>query len=125
MHPHIWPYVPFLLVHLDPTVIALIGTIFGGVGLKAVEHWLGRSKIRTTDAVQIRDELRITITEQKAEIAALEKAVDKWREEYYDLRDKYVALQTDLTLALANIKNTAQDAQDTAEAMKHIPPPTP
>ena len=89
---------------MEPAWIALIGTLFGGVGLKVVEHWLGRSKTRITDAANIRDELRMTVTAQKAEIDQLEEDVDKWREAYYDQRDKYMTLQTELTLTLAQLK---------------------
>lgn len=110
----------------DPAwIIALIGTIFGGVGLKLVEHWLGRSKIKVDDAARIRDELRLEITAQRAEIKQLEADVDKWREEYYNLRDKYVALQTELTLALQSIRNEAVKAESKAEELSAQPPQTP
>lgn len=89
---------------IDPAWIALIGTIFGGIGLKFAEKWLGRSKERTDDAAQIRDELRIEITSQRAEIKELELEVERWRTEYYNLRDAHVKVQTDLTLALQNIR---------------------
>lgn len=90
---------------LDPAWIALIGTVCGGVGLKLTEYWLGRNKVRTDDASRIRDELRMEITAQREEIKQLETDVEKWRNEYYDLRDKYINLQTELTLALERIKN--------------------
>jgi chromosome segregation ATPase len=90
---------------LDPAWIALIGTVFGGAGLKAVETWLGKNRIRVDDAARIRDELRLEITAQREEIKQLETDVDKWRDEYYNLRDKYVELQTELTLALEKIRS--------------------
>lgn len=90
---------------LDPAWIALIGTVCGGVGLKLAEHWLGRSRVKVDDAAKIRDELRIEITTQREEIKALEAEVNKWRSEYYDLRDEYVKMQTELTLALQRIKD--------------------
>jgi len=89
---------------LDPAWIALIGTIFGGAGLKAAESWLGKNRVKVDDAARIRDELRLEITAQREEIKQLEEDVDKWRGEYYNLRDKYVELQTELTLALEKIK---------------------
>jgi chromosome segregation ATPase len=96
---------------LDPAWIALIGTIFGGAGLKAIESWLGKNRVKVDDASRIRDELRLEITAQREEIKQLESDVDKWREEYYNLRDKYVELQTELTIALEKIKaHTPPDA---------------
>lgn len=97
---------------LDPAWIALIGTVFGGAGLKAVETWLGKNRVRVDDATRMRDELRLEITAQREEIKQLETDVDKWRDEYYNLRDKYVELQTELTLALEKIKAHATPAAD-------------
>ena len=88
---------------LDPAWIALIGTLCGGIGLKMAEHWLGRNKVKVDDAARLRDELRLEITAQREEIKSLEADVDKWRKEYYDLRDKFAALQAELTLALSRI----------------------
>lgn len=102
---------------LDPAWIALIGTVCGGVGLKMAEHWLGRNKIKTDDASRIRDELRLEITSQRDEIRQLETDVNKWRDEYYNLRDKYITLQTELTLALQKIKDEAEAAERKAEKL--------
>ena len=82
---------------MTPAWIALLGAVLGGAGLKAVEHWLGRNHIRIDDARQIRDELRTTITDLRAEVAALDAAVDQWRTNYYDLRDQYLTLHVRLT----------------------------
>lgn len=78
---------------LDPAWIAFLGAAFGGAGLKLIEHWLGKNRVKVSDAQQIRDELRQTVTDQKAEIAELEESRDKWQREYYDLRDKMLDLQ--------------------------------
>lgn len=110
---------------IDPAWIALIGTVCGGVGLKVAEHWLGRSKVKVDDAARIRDELRLEITAQREEIKQLEADVTKWREEYYNLRDKYTSLQTELTLALEKIKREATRAEAKAETLNHGAPPPP
>lgn len=109
-----------LLVALDPAWIALIGTVCGGVGLKVVEHWLGKSKVMVDDAAKLRTEYREEITVQRDEIRQLEADVVKWREEYYNLRDKHVALQTELTLALRSIRAEAEEAEIVAN--KEPPP---
>lgn len=96
---------------LDPAWIALIGTVCGGVGLKVVEHWLGKSKVKVDDAAKLRTEYREEITAHLADIRQLEADVVKWREEYYNLRDKHVALHTELTLALRSIRAEAEEAE--------------
>ena len=110
---------------IDPAWIALIGTLCGGIGLKVAEHWLGKNKVKVDDAARIRDELRLEITAQREEIKDLETDVEKWRSEYYALRDKYVELQTELTLALAKIKQEAADAEAAAKQLETAPPATP
>jgi predicted nuclease with TOPRIM domain len=112
--------------HPDPAWIALIGTVTGTVGLKVAEHYLGRGRVRIDDAAKIRDELREQIASNKTEMKDLEDEVDRWRKEYYDLRDKYIALQTELTLALQQIKDaTAQEALEAAKkhALEALPIP--
>src|SRR5690349_9091125 len=110
---------------VDPTVVALVGTIMGGVGLKVVEHWLSKGKVKVDDAARLRDELRLEITTQKEEIRQLEAEVEKWRKEYYDLFQKYMSLETDLKLALHNIKKEVESAQTSTAEISEQPPPTP
>lgn len=73
---------------LDPAWIALIGTLCGGIGLKLLEHWLGRSQVKRNDAQQIRDELRTQVAELRDTNRILEKEVDEWRDKYWALREK-------------------------------------
>lgn len=110
---------------IDPAWIALIGTLCGGIGLKVAEHWLGKNKVKVDAATQMRDELRFEITAQREEIKDLETDVEKWRSDYYDLRDKYIQLQTELMIALQKIKDEAKAAESVAETMETQPPPTP
>lgn len=93
---------------LDPAWIALIGTLCGGIGLKVLEHWLGKSKLKIDEASKIRDELRIEIVALREETKALETEIDKWRADYYDLRDKYSTLNTEYLIALEKIKREAR-----------------
>lgn len=110
---------------LDPAWIALIGTICGGVGLKLAEHWLGRNKVKTDDATQMRSELRLEITAQKEEIKQLELDVNRWRDEYYKLYEKHIRLQTELSFALKEIKTEITEAELKAITDPPIIPPTP
>jgi hypothetical protein len=77
-------------MHLDPAWIALIGTLCGGLGLKILEHWLGRSKVKFDEGVKLRDELRVQMEDIRAENKKLEAEVDRWRLAYYDLREKQI-----------------------------------
>lgn len=108
---------------LDPTVIALIGTVMGGVGLKVAEHWLGRNKVRVDDAARLRDELRLEITAQREEIKTLETEVDHWKKDYYELKGLYMNLEVDLKFALQKIKNEAAHAEASATQLTNNPPP--
>lgn len=83
---------------MDPTVIALIGTLMGGVGLKLAEHWLGRNKVKIDDATRLRDELRLEITALRAENKELEAEVDKWKKDYYDTYAVISQLRTEIAL---------------------------
>lgn len=108
---------------IDPAWIALIGTLCGGLGLKIVEHWLGRNKTKTDEASKLRDELRVQIDDLKEEIKGLEAERDKYRNDWLDLRDKYVAQTTQLTLALRDIEHKSQDAAKLADDVdKQLPP---
>lgn len=107
---------------MDPTVIAVIGTVCGGVGLKFVEHVLGRSKVRMDEAAKIREELRDQIDDLKVKVNELEVARDKWREDYYALRDKYVELQTQLTIAQEKIKELLNRLGQAVEEVDKRPP---
>lgn len=96
---------------VDPTVVALVGTIMGGVGLKVAEHWLGRNKVKVDDAARMRDELRLEITAQREEIAKLEADAVKWRNDYYAMYDKYLAGQTESKIELAALKQQIENLE--------------
>lgn len=91
----------------EPTIMAIIGAGVSAIILKAVEHFLGRAKERIDEGAKIRSELREQIDDMREEVRELETARDKWREDFYNLRDKYVELQVQLTMALEKIKDAA------------------
>ena len=107
---------------MDPALLALVGTVAGTIGLRVIEHWLTRGKVKIDDAARIRDELRMEVTSQREEIKQLETDAVKWRNEYYDLRDKYIQLQTELTLALRTLQDEAKAAAIKAEQIHKQPP---
>ncbi len=85
--------------------VALMGTIFGGAGLKIIETWLGRAKERATEAQSMREELRreidnlrVQLDRADAEEQRLEGLIEEWRGKYYDLRDEHSKVVTQLTI---------------------------
>jgi chromosome segregation ATPase len=85
--------------------IALIGTVLGGVGLKFVEHWLSRSKVRDDTASQLRNELRAEIQGLKQELNNVETDLDKWRGKYYELMDNFIKVKSELETAMRQLQN--------------------
>ncbi len=86
--------------------IALIGTMFGGVILKFIEHWLGRTKIRDDTASQLRAELRQEIQSLKQELGQVESELEKWRDKYYELMDNFIKVKSELQKTLSGVRNT-------------------
>lgn len=84
--------------------IAVIGTMLGGVGLKFVEHWLSRSKVRDDTAAQLRNELRTEIQGLKQELNNVETDLDKWRGKYYELMDNFIKVKSELETAMRQLQ---------------------
>jgi predicted nucleic acid-binding Zn-ribbon protein len=99
------------MADISPAWIALIGTVFGGVGLKLTEAWLSRSTKRDDTAHQLREELRTQVMDLRTEITRLQTEADLWQAKYYDLRDQFTTKQTELTLALNQIKEMVERAE--------------
>lgn len=85
--------------------IALLGTIFGGAGLKIIESWLGRAKERATTEQTMREELRKEIDNLRVQLEKavieeqrLEALIEEWRSKYYDLRDEKQTVATELAI---------------------------
>lgn len=98
------------LLH-NPNFMTLVGTLFGGAGVKFLEQWLGRAKDKSDQGAQIRVELRQEIDSLRAQLIAasaeetrLETVIEDWRSKYYDLRDEQTKVVTELTLTLEKIK---------------------
>lgn len=74
---------------MDPALVALIGTVFGGAGLKGIESLLNRSKTQNDVAAQIRTELRTDVQALRTELERQEKELDIWKAKYYELLDQF------------------------------------
>lgn len=68
----------------NEALIALIGTLFGGVGLKTVEAILAKNNRKLDDAAQIRKELREETAALKVELKNLRQELDEWKEKYFN-----------------------------------------
>jgi hypothetical protein len=81
---------------INPALLALIGTIFGGVGLKIVEGFLNKSKVKADIAADIRAELRADVAALREEVRSLTDELDKWKAKYYVLLDQFYRKGLDL-----------------------------
>lgn len=86
--------------------IALVGTVFGGAGLKIVEQFLGRKKAGVDAAREIRDELRSELHDCRREADEKEAEADLWRSRYYSLVSSVTT--GDLQGALRKIQDNAK-----------------
>ena len=87
--------------------LALLGALLGGSGLKFVEYWLSRSKVKEDAAAQMQTELRDEIKGLREELRTVEDELDKWRGKYYELMDEFMKAKGDLAEALRNAQNRA------------------
>lgn len=87
--------------------LALIAALLGGSGLKLIEHWLNRSKVRDDAAAEMRTELREEIKGLREELRSVEDELDKWRGKYYELMDEFMKAKGELAEAVRNAQNKA------------------
>jgi hypothetical protein len=79
---------------MDTAWIALIGTVFGGAGLKAMESILARGSKKVDTATQMREELRKESASLKEELRSAEKELDAWKEKYFLLLEEYLEIKS-------------------------------
>jgi hypothetical protein len=109
---------------IDPSAwLVLLGTIFGGVGLRYIDHWLTRRKTSLDEGAAWRREQREEISGLKGDKDQLEAEVIKWRDLYYDLREAYALLKVQLEIALARIRKEADDAGQILPDPRKLPHP--
>ena len=89
--------------------LALLGAVLGGSGLKFIEHWLNRSKVRDDAAAQMRVELRDEIKVLREELRTVEDELDKWRGKYYELMDEFMKAKGDLAEALRRAQEKSKN----------------
>ena len=96
----------------NPVFLALLGTLFGSAGLKVIEYWLSRAKVKEDDATRLRSELRSEADRIRIELADTEKQLDIWKEKYYTLMEESIQIKSELRAALGLVKKDAQKGLD-------------
>lgn len=81
---------------MDTAWIALIGTVFGGAGLKIMESFLARGSKKVDTATAMREELRKESASLKEELRVVEKELDTWKEKYFLLFQEYLEIKSQL-----------------------------
>ncbi len=96
--------------------IALIGALGGGTLLKALDHFLSRSKIEQESQAAYRTELRSEIAALKEELDKVESEVDSWRKKYYEVQEEISRVKLERDNALRLVIEAGKDAKiaDTA-----------
>jgi chromosome segregation ATPase len=112
-------------VDIDSVTALLVagGTVFGGIALRYVDHWLTKRKSTLDEGAAWRKELRDEVTAQKNEIEELEKQLDHWKVLYYDLREQYGLLKVQLEEAMSRIRREATRAEKMLPDPNKLPPP--
>lgn len=95
---------------MDTAWIALIGTIFGGAGLKVIEGVLTKGSKKVDAATAMREELRKESTALKEELRAVENELDSWKVKYFELFQDYIELKS-----MLNIQPPAKPPDDKKE----------
>lgn len=98
-------------MEVTTALIAVIGTIFGGAGLKIVESLLLRRKDKDTTATDLRTELREDIRYLREELKKAETELDEQRRKHLELMQEYLDVKSKLDEALSEIKEQAAAGQ--------------
>lgn len=75
--------------YTNPGFLALLGTLFGGAGLKVVEKWLHRD----IDDRSARKDFREEVNDLNGRIDKLEDEVTQWRTLYYHEQEQVALLR--------------------------------
>lgn len=108
-------------MELSNGVIALIATLFGGVGLKITESWLHRNRDKIDVDLQYREELRRDLLTIKEELRKSNEETATWRDKYYDEQERVIEQQRSLSetmfklqQALSLIEKYTEERNDSA-----------
>lgn len=90
---------------ISPTILAIVSALLGGGGLKFIDFWLGRAKVKDDSAAAFRTELREEVKNLRGQIlaaevkaAAAEQKEGEWREKYFEALEEGVAVKAELAM---------------------------
>jgi len=92
-------------------IFALLGTIFGGAGLKIVEALLLRKKDKDTTATDLRQELREEVRYLREQLKAAEDELDEQRQKHLSVMQEYLDVQSKLNGLLIDFKQEASKGE--------------
>jgi hypothetical protein len=100
-----------MFAELSPTTTAIISALLTGGGLKFIDYWLGRAKVKDDSATTFRKELREEVANLRAQIVAAEVKVQaaeqkegEWREKYFECLEDSVQIKAELALLKHDIE---------------------
>ncbi len=98
---------------------ALILTVIGAAILKIVEWFLNRTKQKSDETTQYRQELRGDVEMLKHQATEMQASLDSWREKYYETREELATVKAALQAA---VEKSADDKATQAEINKENRP---
>ena len=64
-------------------IFSLLGTVFGGVGMKLIDRFFARGEKKVDDAAKLRKELWDELNSLREEVRNMRKELDGWKEKYF------------------------------------------
>lgn len=90
---------------LTENYVSIIAAVFGGIGVKLLERLSAKRSEKFSEAVRIREELRLEVNTLREELDELKQEVSVWREKYYQKVEE--ALRTLAEIELMRTENAA------------------
>lgn len=92
--------------------LTLAGAVLGGVGLKVVEHLLGKKKVASDTATELRDEIRTDYKTCKQCLLEKQAEVDEWRNKFYEAYESVMSVCTSTCPAKSIFPSLLLDRED-------------
>ena len=116
------------LASIPEAWLALIGAMFGGVGLKVLERWFKSKDDEPVIQKQFRDELRQDREDTRDELRRVEGENDQLKEKYYKLQEDFYTLLASTKTQNHKVEEVAkvvdqQHGSHLKEEFRHLPDP--
>ncbi len=84
------------LLSLHSSIVALLGAVLGGVGVKVVDQWFSlrksHSRGQTDIQLELHRELAKVREETRVDLEKVEMELDEWKQKYYKLMEDHQTL---------------------------------